>query len=72
MSPVPDLLENIVNVLKEHSLEARLRRVDESPDSFQSDFSVSIDDIGKLDDMKRALKSKDNDLEISFLDSRIV
>ena len=71
MTPVPDLLDNIVNVIEEHSSSARLRRVDESTDSFQSDFSVSFDDIEQLRDMKRALRSMDKDLEVSFLDNRI-
>ena len=71
VTPVPDLLDNIVNVLMEHSSSTRLRRVDETRDSFQSDFSISFDDFEQLNNIKRALRSMDGDLEVSFLDNRI-
>jgi len=70
-TPKPDLLDNIVNVLGEYSISVRLRRVDETPDSFQCDFSVSFDDFEQLRNMKRALRSMDGDLDVSFLDNRI-
>ncbi len=70
-TPSPDLLNRIVGVLQNHTLAIRLRRVDETADSFESDFSISFDQYENLDELKRSLRSIDENLQISFLDTRL-
>ena len=70
-TPVPGLLDSIVSVLDEHSSSVRLRRIDETSEIFQGDFSVSFEDFEQLKNMKDALRSMDGNLDVSFLDNRI-
>lgn len=69
--PTPDVLDNIVNVLGAHASSVRLRRVDETSDLFQCDFSISFDRFEQLGDAKRALRAIDKEMQISFLDNQI-
>lgn len=71
LKPPADVLDTIVKVLAEHASSVRLRRVDETSESFQSDFSISFDSFEQLKHMKRALRDIDKDIQISFLDNRV-
>lgn len=70
-SPEPDLLERITEVLESNAAVVRLRRLDESADSFQCDFSVSFDRHPELTETKRQLQSVSDRLQISFLDNQL-
>ncbi len=69
--PSPDLLERVVQTLERYASAVRLRRVDESADSFQVDFSISFDHYAQLNEAKQSLRSIDANLQISFLDGRM-
>lgn len=69
--PSPDLLDRVVQTLERCASAVRLRRVDESADSFQGDFSISFDHYAQLNEAKQSLRSIDANLQISFLDGRM-
>ncbi len=69
--PRPDLLDRVVETLERTASAVRLRRVDESADSFQGDFSISFDDYAQLGRARQDLRALDASLQVSFLDGRM-
>jgi hypothetical protein len=70
-NPPQDLLDRIVRCLEDCAAAVTLRRVEESADSFQGDFTISFDRYRELSDAKRALQALDANIQVSFLDNRI-
>ncbi len=70
-NPSIDLLDRVVRCLEDCASAVTLRRVEESADSFQGDFTISFDRYSELSNAKQALRAIDENIEVSFLDNRL-
>ena len=64
----PDLLEKVTEIITEHSSSVRLHRLDQTPTSFQVDFSVSFSDYAALTRVRGQLMELQEDIEVCLLD----
>ena len=70
-NPTADLLDRIVECLEDCASAVTLRRVEESANSFQGDFTISFGRYDELSNAKQALRAIDENIQVSFLDNRI-
>ncbi len=68
-SPESVNLDTIVNVLKKHCSEIKLKRTDETPTAVESSFFVEFDDFEKLEQAKSDLKKLHSSISITFMDN---
>lgn len=67
-----DMLDKIISILKKHSDEVNLRRVDETGTAWQSDFFVLFPGFDQFSKAKSELRSLDSDLTITFMDNHLL
>ena len=63
-------LTRTTEILTEYCTAVNLKRFDESRDSMEVSYLVSVDGYQKLEQAKAALQEKDRDAEVSFLDNQ--
>lgn len=70
--PAPDKLSasQILEALTASGARARLRRLDESPDSLEAAFHVDFQDVGKLEQFSQRLRKLSAGVRVSCLDDR--
>ena len=70
-NPSADLLDRVVQCLESSASAVTLRRLEESADSFQGDFTISFGRYSELSNAKQALREIDENIQVSFLDNRL-
>jgi len=70
--PKTGLMDAIVDVLQENTLEADLIRVDETDSEYQSDFIISFADFKQFNELKKALRKLDEKMHISLIDNQLL
>ena len=63
-------LEKVLNILKEHSTEVNLRRVNETNEEFEAAFIIEFADYTQFRDATKQIKEIDRDLTITFMDQK--
>lgn len=70
--PAEGLLQRIVTVLEAHAAAVKLQRLDENQAGLQSDFLVNFSDYQQFNQAREALHGLQANLDISFLDNRLL
>lgn len=66
-----DILEQITEILGRHATSIRLNRFDESGNSFEADFLLTIENLEDFSFIKNKLRELEPGLKIVLLDNRI-
>lgn len=63
-------LDGIVDILGRHTNGVELRRFNESSDSFEGVFEISLKDFGALDSLKAELQELEENINVVFIDKK--
>ena len=63
-------LQQIIDLLREHCLSVRLRRLDESSEHLEASFQVEYESFEQLERNRRGLRDLDGTLKVTFVDNR--
>ena len=66
-----DILEKITEILADHATSIRLNRFDESKNTFEADFLLTIESLEDFSSIKNKLRELEPGLKIVLLDNRI-
>ncbi len=64
-----DITSKILNTLKEYSLGAKIKRLDESNNSIDATFLIELKDLNNLTKLKDKLLEISSNSEVSFIDN---
>ena len=72
LNPVKDQMNGIIDVLKQYTVKANLKRFDETKNTLETSFIIEVDNFKKIIDAKLALQNQFDNLTISLIDNNIV
>lgn len=70
--PVDHLLDDTIRILKENAVAVKLRRLDESETTWQSDFFIHFSDYDQLRKARSELRSLESGLKITLMDNHLL
>ena len=68
----PETVDRIVHALSRQARLVRLRRLDESPGSWQADFAVVFDSYEDLAQVRSTIAGMEEGLHVSVIDNRMI